>query len=873
MWRAMRSQSQSACRRYFTTLRRQDVVRLLREQSVTVSDAAGATAPHYRLRIDRELKQAALDVTTRPSDTRTILLSYGDDGLPEEAAQAVATHSIQVTSAVDGLWKAFKKLEATDVTFGVAQEGVVVDTFRVDTDAASRQPWRDFAQADERTELELRAKELGLIFTELDGDIGCVVNGAGLAMATNDVLAKFGGGAANFLDTGGQATTELLVSAFELILSNPKVRAILVNIYGGLIRCDMIAESVVAAANRLDMKGTPVVVRLRGTNMEAGQKIIDESGLSLTSCENIDDAATTVIAQARARKSTGASSSSSVPSGRRGMHTSRTLRMTQERRDAIARLDLTRDTRVIYQGFTGKQATINARATIDYGTNIVGGVSPGKGGRTHLELPVFDTCRKAVDGVDPDASAVFVPAMLAAAAIIEAIEAEIPLVVSVAENIPVHDMLRVHEALRMANGRTRLIGPNCPGTIVPEQCRIGIMPYLQYKPGCVGIVSKSGTLSYEAVGETSRIGLGQSLVVGMGGDMLAGTSLLDALRIFVDRADTRGIVLLGEIGGLAETEAARFLKEYNRSAENPKPVVALVAGWTAPEARVMGHAGALRMPGDMTAQQKSNMLADAGCHVVDHMGQVGATMKRLIAEYDARIASNAPATSTAITGGPIVRGLILGAPGAGKGTQSKRITEKYAGVSIISSGDLLRDHMRRGTALGLQAKAAVSRGELIDDDVMRSLVLEHLRELGLLEGRSFLLDGFPRTAQQAHRLDAYLKEAGAPLNFVVDLDVPYGVILDRIVNRWIHAPSGRTYNLTYNPPKRAGTDDVTGEPLTKRADDDEATFSNRLKLYDSVTLPLKDYYRQKGVLRSFAGETSDIIWPQLDAALGGVLKG
>lgn len=213
-----------------------------------------------------------------------------------------------------------------------------------------------------------------------------------------------------------------------------------------------------------------------------------------------------------------------------------------------------------------------------------------------------------------------------------------------------------------------------------------------------------------------------------------------------------------------------------------------------------------------------------------------------------------------------VRGLLLGAPGAGKGTQSKRITGKYDGISVLSSGDLLRDHMNRGTDLGLKAKAIIALGELVDDETMCDLVISTLTERGFLT-KSFFLDGFPRTVAQAETLDRYLTELGSPLNFVVNLDVPYRVIIDRIVNRWIHAPSGRTYNLTYNPPKVPGKDDVTGESLSKRLDDDVETFRSRLKVYDEVTTPLLAHYGSTGVLRTFSGETSDEIWPKIDTAL------
>ncbi|RKK86230.1 hypothetical protein BFJ69_g1181 [Fusarium oxysporum] len=280
-------------------------------------------------------------------------------------------------------------------------------------------------------------------------------------------------------------------------------------------------------------------------------------------------------------------------------------------------------------GFTGKAATKNAQDTIEYGTKVVGGVSPGKGGQPHLDLPVFNTVKEAMEEVKPDVSAVFVPATFAAAAILEAIEAEIPLVVSVAEHVPVHDMLRVHEVLR-TQSKTRLVGPNCPGIIAPNQCRVGIMPYKQYTRGCVGIVSKSGTLSYEAVGSTSRAGLGQSIVVGMGGDMLPGTTLADGLKLFFNHDETKGIIVIGEIGGEAELEAAELIREHRRTFPKPKPVIAMVAGRTAPEGKAMGHAGAIWRNGDVTAEAKSNALEDAGAIIVPHPGVMGEKMKELL---------------------------------------------------------------------------------------------------------------------------------------------------------------------------------------------------------------------------------------------------
>lgn len=234
-----------------------------------------------------------------------------------------------------------------------------------------------------------------------------------------------------------------------------------------------------------------------------------------------------------------------------------------------------------------------------------------------------------MENVKPDVSAVFVPAAFAAKAILEAIEGEVPLVVSVAEHIPIHDMMRVHEALR-TQSRTRLVGPNCPGIIAPEACRVGIMPYKQYRKGHVGIVSKSGTLSYEAVGATTAAGLGQSLVVGMGGDLMPGTTLSDGLKLFFEHEETEGMIVIGEIGGEAELDAADAIKEYRRSTSTPKPIIAMVAGHTAPQGRTMGHAGAVWTPRDAPAKMKAKVLEDAGAVVVPHPGTMGSLMKELL---------------------------------------------------------------------------------------------------------------------------------------------------------------------------------------------------------------------------------------------------
>ncbi|KDN70850.1 putative succinate-CoA ligase [Colletotrichum sublineola] len=248
---------------------------------------------------------------------------------------------------------------------------------------------------------------------------------------------------------------------------------------------------------------------------------------------------------------------------------------------------------------------------------------------SEYETEDSNSCSKAMKNVKPHASAVFVPAQFAAGAIIEAIEAEVPLVVSVAEHVPLHDMARVHEVLR-TQSVTRLVGPNCPGIIAPDQCRIGIMPYKQYTKGVVGIVSKSGTLSYEAVGATTKAGLGQSIVVGMGGDMMPGTTLLDGLKLFFDDDETKGIIVIGEVGGEAEIRAAEAIKAYRESTSSPKPIVAMVAGRTAPPGKTMGHAGAIVSARDVSADAKAMALRDAGAIVVPHPGVMGTEMKRLL---------------------------------------------------------------------------------------------------------------------------------------------------------------------------------------------------------------------------------------------------
>ncbi|MFW5793060.1 MAG: succinate--CoA ligase subunit alpha [Bacteroidota bacterium] len=279
--------------------------------------------------------------------------------------------------------------------------------------------------------------------------------------------------------------------------------------------------------------------------------------------------------------------------------------------------------RVIVQGFTGSEGSFHAEQMIEYGTNVVAGVTPGKGGTKHLDRPVYNTVSEAVEIEEANVSLIFVPPAFAADAIMEAAEAGIKVIVCITEGIPVKDMVEVKEYLKGKN--TRLIGPNCPGIITPEECKVGIMPGFIHRKGTIGIVSRSGTLTYEAVDQVTKAGLGQSTCIGIGGDPVLGTSMKDAVELFMNDSDTEGIIMIGEIGGGMEAEAAYWIKE-----NGTKPVVSFIAGATAPKGRTMGHAGAIIGGKDDTAEAKKKILRECRITCVDSPAEIGAKMAEIL---------------------------------------------------------------------------------------------------------------------------------------------------------------------------------------------------------------------------------------------------
>ena len=489
----------------------------------------------------------------------------------------------QVMAIIEAAYRAFREADAMLVEINpliVTPAGEVraLDSkFTVDDNALMRHPdiaaMRDLAAADPQEQM---AREKGLTYVKLDGEVGILGNGAGLVMSTLDVVAQAGGRAANFLDVGGGAQAQEIVDALEVITSDPKVRAILFNIFGGITRCDEVAQGILDALDGRDI-GVPMVVRLDGTSDEEGRKLLADANPPGVYVER------TMLDAAR-----------------------RAVELAGDGR--LMAILVTSETRLVVQGITGREGSFHATRNRDYGTAVVAGVTPGKGGQDVSGIPVFDTVAQAVEKEGANTSMVFVPPPFAADAIYEAVDAGCETVICITEGIPAHDMMDVYAYIR-SRGVT-LLGPNCPGALSPEIASVGIIPTKVFRKGPVGLVSRSGTLTYQIGNELAQAGVGNSTIVGIGGDPIVGSSFIDILERFEDDPQTELVVMVGEIGGAEEERAAEFIADHMS-----KPVVAYIAGFTAPPGKTMGHAGAIISGSSGTAQAKKEALEARGIRV------------------------------------------------------------------------------------------------------------------------------------------------------------------------------------------------------------------------------------------------------------------
>ena len=441
--------------------------------------------------------------------------------------------------------------------------------FRHPENAALRDPSAEDPQ-------EQMAKERGLTYVKLDGNIGILGNGAGLVMSTLDVVKLAGGEPANFLDAGGGSKADAITQAVEVILSNEKVKAVLFNIFGGITRCDEVANGLIQAFDQIKPDGA--VRGASGRHQRRGGPSPAGGGQPSQCLRRGDDGWR----------------------GRQGRRAGGGFTMS---------IFVDKNTRLCTSGITGSEGTFHTLRNRDYGTNVVAGVTPGKGGQDVGGIPVFNTFHAAVQETGANTAMIFVPPRFAADSILEAEDAGIELIIAITEGIPAHDELRVYNTIKK-NRRSRLVGPNCPGILSPGKANVGIIPASFFKPGNVGVVSRSGTLTYQVGNVLAQSGFGNSTIVGIGGDPVPGTDFIDAIGAFEADPETELIVMCGEIGGDAEERAAEFIGEHVT-----KPVVGYIAGFSAPEGKTMGHAGAIVSGSKGTAAAKAQALEAKGVKV------------------------------------------------------------------------------------------------------------------------------------------------------------------------------------------------------------------------------------------------------------------
>eukprot|EP01037_Dinobryon_pediforme_P000132 gene132-132_t len=513
-----------------------------------------------------------------------------------KVAAAIGLTGASIDQAVDIFAKIYKCYMDTDASLveinplNCDSKGnlMALDAkFNFDANALFRHPEIvAFRDLDEEDPAEVEASKFDLAYISLDGNIGCLVNGAGLAMATMDTIKLFGGEPANFLDVGGGATPEKVTEAFKIMLKNPKVEGILVNIFGGIMKCDTIATGVITACKAVNLN-VPLVVRMKGTNEELGKKMLAESGLPIIAADTMAEAATKIVAA----------------------------------------------------GITGKTGQFHTEKCQEYanGKNcFVAGVNPKKAGESIFNIPIYASVKEAAQQTGATVSVIYVPPAGAADAIWEAVEADLDMAICITEGIPVKDMLMVRNKMKAkeaAGGKkTLLLGPNCPGLITPDEIKIGIMPGHIHRKGRIGVVSRSGTLTYEAVAMLTEVGLGQSSAVGIGGDPINGLKHIDVMKAFNDDPDTDAVIMIGEIGGPDEAEAAQWCK-----ANMKKPIVGFIAGVTAPPGKRMGHAGALISGGADTADAKLAIMEESGFIITRNPSELGKLLKAQLKPLDWRL--------------------------------------------------------------------------------------------------------------------------------------------------------------------------------------------------------------------------------------------